>query len=107
MLEIQVIQKPLNNHIEFEWKFKFLMKLMKVHVGVVAIFPCGGGHQTNFDICTMLSLMSISLSFGKLMKLHENLVKIRLIWWLLDGFCSLICEFGVKCRFLLKIYVIT
>jgi hypothetical protein len=26
MLESLVIQKPLDNHIEFEWKFKFLMK---------------------------------------------------------------------------------
>jgi hypothetical protein len=26
MLEILVIQKP-DNHIEFEWKFKFLMKI--------------------------------------------------------------------------------
>jgi hypothetical protein len=26
MFEIPVIRKPLNNHIEFEWKFKFLMK---------------------------------------------------------------------------------
>jgi hypothetical protein len=26
MLEILVIWKPQDNHIEFEWKFKFLMK---------------------------------------------------------------------------------
>jgi hypothetical protein len=26
MLEILIILKPLNNHFEFEWKFKFLMK---------------------------------------------------------------------------------
>ncbi len=26
MLQILVIWKPLDNHIEFEWKFKFLMK---------------------------------------------------------------------------------
>ncbi len=26
MVEILVMWKPLNNHIEFEWKFKFLMK---------------------------------------------------------------------------------
>jgi hypothetical protein len=37
MFEILVIQKPLNNHIEFECKFKFLMKFMKVHVGMVVI----------------------------------------------------------------------
>jgi hypothetical protein len=29
----------------------------------------------------MLNLMSISLSFGKVMKLHENLVEICPIWW--------------------------
>jgi hypothetical protein len=39
MLEIPIIQKPLNNHIEFEWKFKLLMKIMKVCVGMVAIPP--------------------------------------------------------------------
>jgi hypothetical protein len=27
MLESLDIQKPLDNHIEFEWKFKFLMKI--------------------------------------------------------------------------------
>jgi len=26
MLEIPIIRKPIDNHIEFEWKFKFLMK---------------------------------------------------------------------------------
>jgi len=26
MLEIPVIQKPLDNHIEFEWEFKFLIR---------------------------------------------------------------------------------
>jgi hypothetical protein len=47
------------------------------------------GHQTNFDICTMLNLMSNSLSSWKFMKLHENLVEIRPIWWPPNGFCSL------------------
>jgi hypothetical protein len=27
MVEIPILQKPLNNHIEFEWKFKFLRKI--------------------------------------------------------------------------------
>ncbi len=80
MLEILIIQKPLENHIGFEWKFKFLMKMMKMRVGMVQFLPCGG-HQTNFNICNMLNLMSISLSFGKVMKLHENLVEICPIWW--------------------------
>jgi hypothetical protein len=26
MLEILIIWKPIDNHIEFEWKFKFLME---------------------------------------------------------------------------------
>jgi hypothetical protein len=39
MLEILIIQKPLDNHIEFEYKFKFLVKIMKVRVGMVAILP--------------------------------------------------------------------
>jgi hypothetical protein len=39
MLEILVIRKPLDNHIKFEWNFKFLMKIMKVRVGMVAIPP--------------------------------------------------------------------
>jgi hypothetical protein len=51
-------------------------------------FLCGG-HQTNFDICTMLNLMSNSLSSGKLMKLHENLAEMHPIWWSPDEFCSL------------------
>jgi hypothetical protein len=37
MVEIPVIWKPLNNHMEFEWKFKFLMKNYEVCVGMVAI----------------------------------------------------------------------
>jgi hypothetical protein len=47
--------------------------------GVLAwwqFLPCGG-HQTNFDICTMLNLMSNSFFFEKLVKLHENLVEIH------------------------------
>jgi hypothetical protein len=39
MLEILVIWKLLNNHIEFEWNFKNLMKIMKMRVGMVAIPP--------------------------------------------------------------------
>jgi hypothetical protein len=39
MLEILIIRKLLDNHIEFEWKFKFLMKIMKVHVGMETILP--------------------------------------------------------------------
>jgi hypothetical protein len=39
MFKIPVIRKPLDNHIEFEWNFKFLMKIMKVCVGMVAILP--------------------------------------------------------------------
>jgi hypothetical protein len=102
MLEIPVIRMPLNNHIEFEWKFKFWMKIMKVHVGMLAIPPMWykcwhGGNSSHvvqmyfndFDICTMLNLMSISLSSRKLMKLHENLVEIHFIWWPPNGFCSL------------------
>jgi hypothetical protein len=27
MVEIPIIRKPLDNHIEFEWKLKFLMKI--------------------------------------------------------------------------------
>jgi hypothetical protein len=37
MLEIPIIRKPLDNHIEFEWKFKFW--IMKVCVSMVAIPP--------------------------------------------------------------------
>ncbi len=39
MLDIFIIRKPLNNHIEFEWKFKFLMKIMKMCVAMVTILP--------------------------------------------------------------------
>jgi hypothetical protein len=67
MFEIPIIRKPLDNHIEFEWKFKFLMKLWKCLLAWWQFFPCGG-RETNFDICIMLNLMSNSLSFGKLIK---------------------------------------
>jgi hypothetical protein len=76
MLEIPIIQKPLDNHIEFECNFKVLMKIIKVCVGMVVILPMWWPpHQ--FDICTMLNLMSNSFSSRKLMKLHENMVEIR------------------------------
>jgi hypothetical protein len=39
MLEIPIIPKPLDNHIEFEWNFKFLMKIMKVLVGIMLVIP--------------------------------------------------------------------
>ncbi len=39
MLENLVIRNPLDNHIEFEWKFQFLVKIMNVHVGMVTILP--------------------------------------------------------------------
>jgi len=87
MFEIPIIRKPLENHIEFEWKFKFLMKLWKCVLAWWQFSPCGGC-ETNFDICIMLNLMSNSLSFGKLIKLYENLVEIRPIWWPPKGFCS-------------------
>jgi hypothetical protein len=42
MVKIHVICKPLDNHIEFEWKFKFLMKNMKVHVAWWQFLLFGG-----------------------------------------------------------------
>jgi len=39
MIEILVIRKSLDNHIEFECKFKFSMKIMKLRDGMVAIPP--------------------------------------------------------------------
>jgi len=39
MFEISIIQKPLDNHIEFEWNFKFLVKIMKACAGMVVIPP--------------------------------------------------------------------
>jgi fumarate reductase subunit D len=57
MLEILVIWKPLNNHIEFEWKFKFLVKIRKMCVGVVVILPIWWSphrlqhlHHVEFDV---------------------------------------------------------
>jgi hypothetical protein len=38
MFKIPIIQKPLGD-IEFEWIFKFLMKIMKMCVGMVVIPP--------------------------------------------------------------------
>jgi hypothetical protein len=104
MLEILVIRKPLDNHIKFEWKQVFKEKLWKCMLTSRQFlqFPPNG-----FDICTMLNLMSNSLSSWKFMKLHENLVEIHLIWWPQLGFVPQVIELGVKLSFLLKIYAIT
>jgi hypothetical protein len=90
MLEISIIWKPLDNHIQFEWNFKILMKIMKVHVGMVAIPPMWWPphqfqhlHHVEFDVKF--------ISSRKLLKLHEKLVEILPIWWPLDGFCFLAC----------------
>jgi hypothetical protein len=40
------------------------------------------------------------------MKLHENLVEIHLIWWHEMSFVPHLVEFGVKFKFLFKIYTI-
>ncbi len=69
-------------------------------------FLCGR-HQIDFDICTMLNLMSNSLSFRKLMKLQKNRLKYVLFGGHQMGFVPQLVEFGVKFRFLLKIYAIT
>jgi hypothetical protein len=66
-----------------------------------------GGHQIDFDICTMLNLMSSSLSLGKLMKLREILVEIHPIWWPVDGFCPWTYWVWCQIKVLLKIYAMT
>jgi hypothetical protein len=66
------------------------MKIMKVRVGMVVIFP-RGGYLIDFNICTMLNLMSNLFSCKTLMKFHANLVEIHSIWWPLDGFYFLAC----------------
>jgi ribosome-associated toxin RatA of RatAB toxin-antitoxin module len=118
--------EPLDNHIKFELKFKFLMKIMKVHVGMVAIIPMWWppdwfqhlqhvefdlnftffskinevtwklGWNTSYLVATkwvlfssLLTLVSNLGSCWRFMQLHEKMVKIHLIWWPLDWFCSL------------------
>ncbi len=66
-------------------------------------FLCGG-HQTNFDICTMLNLMSNSLSSWKFMKLHENLVEIHPMWWPPNGFCFPICWVWCQIQVLIEMF---
>ncbi len=66
-----------------------------------------GGHQTDFNICTMLNLMSNSFFSWVFMKLHENLVKYVLFGGYKKGFAHQPVEFGVKLRFLFKICAIT
>jgi hypothetical protein len=51
--------------------------------------------------------MSNSLSFRKLMKLQKNRLKYVLFGGHQMGFVPQLVEFGVKFRFLLKIYAIT
>ncbi len=40
--------------------------------------------------------------FGKLMKLHENLVEISFIWWSLDGFCFPACWIWCQIQVLIE-----
>jgi hypothetical protein len=44
MLEILVIQKPQDNHIEFEWKVKFLMKIYES--------ACWHGGNSSYSVAT-------------------------------------------------------
>jgi len=66
-------------------------------------FLCGG-HQIDFDICTMLNLMSNSLSSRKLMKLQNIWLKYVLFGGHQMGFVPQLVEFGVKFMFLLQLH---
>jgi hypothetical protein len=90
MFEIPVIRKPLNNHIEFEWKFKFLMKNYES--------ACWHGGNSFYLVATrwvlfpsLLSLVSNLVSCSKFMQLHEKMVEIHPIWWPPDRFYSPTC----------------
>jgi hypothetical protein len=107
MLEIPIIQKPLDNHIEFEWKFKFLMKNYEN--------VCWHGGNSSYLMATRLILtFAPCWIWCQIHFLLENLwtyMKTWLKYALFGGhqmvFVPQPIEFGVKFRFLLKFYVIT
>jgi hypothetical protein len=106
MVEILVIQKPLNNHIKFEWKFKFLIKNYES--------ACWHGGNSSYLVAirwvlfpNMLSLVLNSTSCWKFMQLHEKMVEMCPIWWPLDGFYFLARWFWCQIQLLLNFFVTT
>jgi hypothetical protein len=107
MLEISIIQKPLDNHIEFEWNFKFLVKILKVHVDMVVI-PLMWWLPNWFQHLHYVAFDVKFIFFRKInevpWKLGWNMSYLVFTKW---GFISWSVQFGGKFRFLLKIYVLT
>ncbi len=107
MIEILVIWKPLDNHIEFECKFKFLMKNYEN--------ACWHGGNSSYLVATKPILTFapcwIWCQIYVLLKNLWNSMKTWLKYILFGahqmGFVPQLIEFGVKFRFLLKIYAIT
>jgi hypothetical protein len=107
MLEFPIIQKPLNNHIEFEWKLKFLMKIYE------SVFWHGGNSSylvatrwvSTFAPCWIWC--QIHFLPKKLWSYMKTWLKYVLFGGHQMGFLPQHVEFGVKFSFLLKIYAIT
>jgi len=101
MVEIPTIWNPLHNHIEFKWKFKFLMKICES--------ACWHGGNSFYLVATgwvlfpsMLNLVSNLTYCWKFMQLHENMVEICPIWWPPYEFCSLTCWVWYQIQLLVK-----
>jgi hypothetical protein len=107
MFGIPVIWKPLDNHIEFEWKFKFLMKYYES--------ACWHGGNSSYLVATRpISIFAPCWIWCQIHFLLENLWSYMKNWlkYVLFsghqmGFVPQPIKFGVKFRFLLKFYVIT
>ncbi len=104
MLEILIIWKPLDNHIEFEWKFKFLMKFYES--------ACWHGGNSSYLVAIKPILtFAACWNWCQIHVLLENLWSYMKTWLKYVifgghhmGFVSQPVEFGVKFWFLLKIY---
>jgi hypothetical protein len=106
MLESLVIQKPLDNHIEFEWKFKFLMKNYEN--------ACWHGGNSFYLVATRQVLAftqcwvwcQIHFFLENLWRYMKTWLKYVLFGGHQMGFVPQLVEFGVKFIFLLKLYAI-
>jgi hypothetical protein len=107
MVEIWGIWKPLDNHIELEWKFKFLTKDYES--------TCWHGGNSSYLVATRWILtFAPCWIWCQIHFLLENLWSYMKTWlkYILFGghemrFVYQPIEFGVKFKFLFKIYTST
>jgi len=98
MLEILVIQKPQDNHIEFEWKVKFLMKIYES--------ACWHGGNSSYSVATNrfwhLHHVEFDVKFTFFLKIYEVTWKlgwntshlVATIWVSFPNLLSLVSNLG-------------